>query len=54
MFDSDAVQQGLDLLDAKFAVERRDSNQLASGELLRRATLVDVNVRRLRADNRVM
>ena len=47
MLDADAVQQWFDLLDSQLAVSSRKQEQLAAGEILRRATLVNMHVRRL-------
>ncbi len=54
MLDADAVQQRLDLFDAQFAVRRGDRDQFAAGELLGRATLINVHVRRVGTEDRVM
>ena len=42
------------MFDAKLAVRRGKSDELAAGELLRRATLVNIHVRSVSANDRVM
>ncbi len=51
VFDADAVQQRFDLFDTKLAVRRRNCQQLAAGEILGGATLIDVHVRSLSTNN---
>src|SRR3569832_1494107 len=54
MLDADAVQQRRDVFDAELAIWSGNRNLLAAGELFRRSTFVNVYVRSISAEDRVM
>src|SRR6185437_11535531 len=54
MLDAYAVQQWLDLLGAELAVRCWNRNQLAAGELFRSTAFINVHVRRVSTEDRVI
>src|ERR1700752_1655388 len=54
MLDADAMQQWFDLFDAKLAVGCFNRDEFAAGKLLRRAPFINVHVRGLGAENRLI
>ena len=48
------IEQWRDLRRCELSVGRADGEQLTTGEVLRRAALVNVDVRRRRTDDRVV
>src|SRR6266481_2177226 len=54
MFKTNAVEKGSYLLGSYFSIRRGDREEFATGEFLRRTTLINVYVRGLSTDHRVI